>query len=199
MQALNSAFISAQNHLLKRSPWALERLRGFSGKAVILVSGSIELRFAVDKDGYLKQVSDDFPTDVRVVIPFDQLPLLAGGGSQSAKASFRLEGDADLAEAIGFVFRNLRWDIEEDLSHLVGDIMAHRLGVSARWAHKAHVRAWEGARDNAVEYLTEEARLLVTSAESAELMQPLLALRDDLARCEKRLERISRSLPGLQS
>lgn len=199
MQALNSAFVAAQNHLLKRSPWALERLRGFSGKAVVLVSGSIELRFVIDDHGYLNEVTADFPTDVRVVVPLDQLPLLAGGSSQSTKASVRLEGDAELAEVIGFVFRNLRWDIEEDLSHLVGDVMAHRLGASARWARKAHLRAWEGARDNALEYLTEEAHLLVTKAETAELMQPLIALRDDLARCEKRLERISRSLPRQHS
>lgn len=194
MSLLSEAFITAQNHVLRRAPWALERLRGFAGRQVVLVCGSIEIRFAIDDEGYLGHVRDDAPTDVRIEVPLEQLPALAAGDTPS----LRLVGDADLAETTGFVFRNLRWDLDEDLSRLIGDVAAHRLGTVARGLRKAHARAWEGARDNAVEFLTEEAALLVTHSEPEALMPALLGLRDDLARCEKRLERLTRAIASLE-
>lgn len=196
MSLLSEAFITAQNHALRRAPWALERLRGFAGRQVVLACGSIEIRFAINDEGYLGHVRDDAPTDVRIEVPLEQLPALATG--DTPKSSLHLVGDADLAETTGFVLRNLRWDLDEDLSRLIGDVAAHRLGTVARGLRKAHSRAWEGARDNAVEFLTEEAALLVTHSESEALMPALLGLRDDLARCEKRLERLTRAIASLE-
>lgn len=39
----------------------------------------------------------------------------------------RISGNADLADALGFVLRKLRWDVQQEaLSRVVGDIAAHR-------------------------------------------------------------------------
>jgi hypothetical protein len=45
-------------------------------------------------------------------------------------ASVKLSGSADLAECLAFVFRNLGWDIEEDLASVLGDIPARRLALT---------------------------------------------------------------------
>lgn len=195
MRLLNSAFVFAHNHLLKRSAWALERLRGFSGKRVALAVGSIKVVFSIDDQGYLLDTGNDDGADVLIEIPLTELPFLAGNGTAAgSRSTLRLDGDAELAETVGFVLRNLRWDLEEDMARLLGDVLAHRIGRAARSTHRAHLRAWESVRDNTLEYLTEETGLLLTRAQAAELTGPLIALRDDLARCEKRLERVSRTL-----
>ena len=84
----------------------------------------------------------------------------------------------------------MRWDIEEDLSQVVGDIVARRavqlMGRLARWQVA-------GARNFALsvtEYLTEEAPAIARRQDIERFCAEVDALRDDLARCEKRLERV---------
>ena len=44
----------------------------------------------------------------------------------------KIEGDVQLAAEIGWLADNLRWDVEEDLSRLIGDAPAHTLVSAAR-------------------------------------------------------------------
>ena len=46
----------------------------------------------------------------------------------------KIEGDVQLAAEIGWLAENLRWDFEEDLSRVVGDVPAHALADAARRA-----------------------------------------------------------------
>ena len=85
------------------------------------------------------------------------------------------------------VVRNVKWDIEEDLSRVVGDIAAHRVVGGARalrsWGQDAQSRLME----NIAEYLTEERRSFITTRELEELASANETLRDDLARLGARL------------
>jgi hypothetical protein len=53
----------------------------------------------------------------------DDAPLIRADRSASLFSAATISGSADLAETLGFVFRNLRWDIEHDLSRVLGDIV----------------------------------------------------------------------------
>ena len=44
----------------------------------------------------------------------------------------RIEGDVQLAAEVNWLVDHVRWDLEEDLSKIVGDVAAHRLGDLAR-------------------------------------------------------------------
>src|SRR5690606_14639852 len=78
---------------------------------------------------------------------------------EAALREIGIQGDAELAADIQFLFRNLRWDIEDDLSRVFGDVAAHRLAESGRsfmaWQREAAVRLGENLSD----YLQDEARL----------------------------------------
>lgn len=189
MNPIEHVFIAALNHLLQSAAWGRARLAPFAGRGASLALGPATLRFAITREGYAAS-SDDTPAAVNISLPLGALPGLIGV-ADAASGGVRLEGDAEFAEALGFVLRNLRWDAEEDLSRLVGDIAAHRVGEGARAAARAHTRAWQGLRDNLVEYLVEDGALLVTRQELAALAAELVTLRDDLARCEKRVERLA--------
>jgi ubiquinone biosynthesis protein UbiJ len=105
-------------------------------------------------------------------------------------------GDAELAAALQFLFRNLSWDVEEDLARVIGDLAAHRLVNSARefltWQKDAAARIGE----NLAEYLSEEAAMLAPRPELARYAREVAELRDAVERLEKRLERIDRGLTG---
>ena len=44
----------------------------------------------------------------------------------------KIEGDVQLAAELGWLAENLRWDFEEDLSRVLGDVPAHALADAAR-------------------------------------------------------------------
>jgi ubiquinone biosynthesis protein UbiJ len=44
----------------------------------------------------------------------------------------QIEGDVQLAAEVAWLADNLRWDIEEDLARVLGDVPAHALAQAAR-------------------------------------------------------------------
>jgi len=44
----------------------------------------------------------------------------------------QIEGDVQLAAEIAWLADHLRWDVEEDLARLMGDVPAHALADAAR-------------------------------------------------------------------
>ena len=101
-----------------------------------------------------------------------------------------LTGPVDLASTVQLLFRELSWDAEEDLSKIVGDVLAQRIAGAARdflaWQKDAVSRLAQ----NLAEYLTEERPLLAPAAEAAALRRSLQALCEDCERLERRLARI---------
>jgi ubiquinone biosynthesis protein UbiJ len=86
--------------------------------------------------------------------------------------------------------RNVSWDVEEDLSRVVGDIAAHRIVSTARaldgWARDAALRVAQGA----AEYWTEESPLIASRVKVEGFVREVSELRDAVDRLEKRLERL---------
>ena len=48
------------------------------------------------------------------------------------KPPVRIVGDVQFAAEINWLVDNVRWDLEEDLSRIVGDAPAHAMGEGAR-------------------------------------------------------------------
>ena len=48
------------------------------------------------------------------------------------KPDVRIEGDVQLAAEVNWLVDNVRWDLEEDLSRVIGDAPAHAAGEAAR-------------------------------------------------------------------
>lgn len=183
--------LAAINHLLARADWARERLAPHAGRCARLRAEPLALTFAIDTNGYLVDTEDERTPDVTLSLPLSALPGLASGDTNKLMNAVRIEGSAELADTLGFVFRNLRWDAEEDLSRLFGDILAHRMVEGATSLRRMHERAWAGLTGNLAEYLAEEQQALVTRAALQGFGDELRALRDDLARLDKRLGRLS--------
>lgn len=188
-------FVAAVNHLLAGADWARRKLAPHAGKRAAF--DVFPARFAVEVcgDGTLAAAGADAPAAVTIRLThLNLLELLAGG--RDAWRSAEVEGDAEFAAAISQVAANLRWDVEEDLSQVVGDIAAHRLAGAGRTAAAWPRQAARSLAENAAEYLTEEAHLLVTPLQASEFVRAVDALRDDAERLEKRIERLARLRAG---
>ncbi len=189
MAAVDKLLVAALNHLLTGESWARERLRPFAGSGVRIDGGPLTLLLRIDTHGLLAPAATDMPAAVTLTLPADA-PLRLLLDRASLFAGVRLAGAADLAEALAFVFRNLRWDVEADLAQLVGDIPARRLTLLGG---RLAAGAGEGMRRlaaNAGEYASAESGLLAGKESIAAFAAEVDALRDDLARLEKRIQRL---------
>ena len=101
-----------------------------------------------------------------------------------------VQGDAKLAAEILVLARHLRWDAEEDLSRLVGDVAAHRLAEAGRAFAAWHLDAAQRLAAALADYVTEEKQLLARRADLADLGDSVARLRDAVARLDKRVERL---------
>lgn len=187
---LERGAVAGLNHLLSQQAWAAERLKPFSGQAVeIRCPPFPDLHLTITDSGLLDRSRGDAKRALVVKLRPGALPLLLAR-DQRARGQIEIEGSADLASAVDHLFRDLAWDIEEDLSVVFGDVVAHRLASGgkafAAWQRDALLRLAE----NLAEYWTEERPLLVRPGDAEKFGRELGALQDEAARLEQRIERL---------
>lgn len=135
---------------------------------------------------------DDEP-DVIVTGSLFTLASMAGQSGEEAirDGSLELSGDARKAQQFQRLLSLARPDIEEELSNVVGDVAAHRLGEIARgvgrWSRDA--RTTMGA--NIREYLQEESGDVPSRDEVERFAADVDTLRDDVERAAARLNRLT--------
>lgn len=186
--------VAALNHLLKGQGWARERLRPFAGKLVLFRLAPLpELGLRILDSGLVESSAKDAPADLTVTIQPAALPHLFAR-DESAMAQVELAGPVDLASTVQLLFRELPWDAEEDLSKLVGDVLAHRIAGAARdlaaWQREAALRLGQ----NVAEYLTEEKSLLAPGVDVAAHARAVVSLDEECARLERRIAQLEAKL-----
>lgn len=195
MSLLALPFLSAVNHLLRAEPWARERLRPYAGKVAALSAPPFRFAFTVDSEGLLQRTDDGIVPAVSIAVPLSALPRFATEGQQAMLADVKLEGDAQFAQAIAEVAQHLRWEPEEDLSKVVGDIPARRIVGTARAMGADLVRGGQRASANLAEYFLEEDPRLVRPRAVAEFTDGVQGLRDDVERLAKRVALLAEKAP----
>ena len=149
--------------------------------------------YFVINDGVL-ELTTDFEDEPDVLISGSLFTLarMAGESGLGAlrKGELEMAGDAHTAERFQRLLALARPDIEEELSGLVGDVAAHRIGEVARgvgnWARDA--RSTMGA--NIREYLQEESRDVPSRYEVERFAAQVDTLRDDVDRLSARIARL---------
>lgn len=190
-QMASAAAAGVLNRLLAREAWARDKLAPFAGRIARFVSPPFALNLVVTADGQFANAPDE-PAAVTVENPLTSLPLLLTG-PQGAMRDVRLSGDAEFAQALGYVLQNLRPEPEEELSRFVGDIAAQRIVGAVRSSSSHWRQLADNLADNAANYVVAENPMVVGRAELAAYAEDVNRLRDDLARLDKRIERLARS------
>jgi len=160
--------------------------------AVRVQNTALAAWFVVGEDNL--ELTSNFDAEPDVVISGSLLTLARMAGESGTSAlrdgSLELTGDPHLADNFQKLLAYARPDIEEELSGVVGDAVAHRLGDFARgvgsWGRDA--RSTMGA--NIREYLQEEGRDAPSRYEVDRFTDEVSALRDNVDRLEARLNRL---------
>jgi ubiquinone biosynthesis accessory factor UbiJ len=124
-----------------------DRLRRQKGKRVRVQWGEINLTLMPTSAGLLERSAGNVKPDLSVTLtqvsPFELAQSVIAGD----RPGVDIQGDVQLAAEVAWLVDNVRWDVEEDLSRILGDAAAHtlvRVGKSAVLAVKGFVRRGPG-------------------------------------------------------
>jgi ubiquinone biosynthesis accessory factor UbiJ len=182
------AFCFVLNRLLASEAWARERLSPFAGACVELRAPLLPpVRLTVQADG---RVAPGGGEPELTVTAKPELIAARGKGEEALTRAIDVSGNARLAGEVMQLARYLRWDVEEDLSRLFGDVAAHRLVQAARDFGNWQLDAARRVAESLAAHAADEARVLMRKAELEAHRERVGALRDAVERLGKRIERL---------
>lgn len=185
--------IYALNHLLGAEAWARDKLKPYAGQCLEFRAPPLPaLRLDILDSGLLAQAAEDAASNLVVTIGSGALPALVRG-EDALMREIAIEGSADLAGTVQYLFRHLRWDFEEDLSRVVGDALAHRMVEQGRRFAAWNREAAGKLAQNLAEYWIEEQPVLARPAAVRQFLSDVDRLRGDLARLEKRIAALTKT------
>jgi len=188
-----SAACRGINHVLKSEPWACAELAKHSGKTVLVQLPFGKLCIEIDEAGLLKTLQDLEDPSLALEFSAKALSDLLGGAGNIKEQAFKavkITGDADLAQLIGRLAGQLRWEYEEDLARIVGDAQANFAVRQGKKFFSATRSAATDLLENVVEYVSEERKVLLNKRDFMVHRSELNDLRDSVDRLEKRIQLI---------
>jgi ubiquinone biosynthesis protein UbiJ len=183
-----SPFPAIINHLLVQEAWAGKKLSLHAGKVARIDTGLVAVQLRIAADGLVEDAPDASP-NVTIRMKLSDLPLMMQN-RERAFSYVQVEGDAEFANVVSQVAQGVRWEAEDDLARLVGDIAARRIVGGGRALFEAARSTRRRIEENVAEYFLEEQPLLVRPEAVSGFSADVAELRDDVERLAKRIERL---------
>ncbi|MBP7780374.1 MAG: hypothetical protein KA045_02415 [Burkholderiaceae bacterium] len=125
------------NHVLMQEPEAMARLMRHSKRSSRLQWRDFTIDLMATPAGLLDLAPPGQRADLLLAVDEASATGLIGKALTGEKPQVRIEGDVQLAAEVNWLVDHVRWDIEEDLSRVMGDVAAHRLASIGRESTKA--------------------------------------------------------------
>ena len=187
----SSAACRGINHVLACEPWACAELARHANKTILLQLPLGDLCFEITPDGLLASLKEIETPALTLEVSSKALSDLAGSTGSLREQAFKavkITGDADLAQLLGRLAGQLRWEYEEDLARLVGDAPANFAVRQGKKFVSATRSAASDLLDNVVEYVSEERKVLLNKRDFMVRKSELSELRESVDRMEKRIQ-----------
>jgi ubiquinone biosynthesis accessory factor UbiJ len=120
------------NHVLMQEPEATARLARQKGNVVLVQWRDFALRLLATPAGLLDFADLQTKPALTLWITQESPLALLEAVLRGDKPEVRIEGDVQLAAEVNWLVDHVRWDLEEDLSRIIGDGPAHTVGQAAR-------------------------------------------------------------------
>ncbi len=119
------------NHVLMQEPEAMARLARQKNQVMLVQWRIFNFKLQATPAGLLDLASAETPADLVMTLT-DESPLsLAQATLRGEKPAVRIEGDVQLAAEVNWLVEHVRWDMEDDLARVMGDVPAHTLSKMA--------------------------------------------------------------------
>jgi ubiquinone biosynthesis protein UbiJ len=119
------------NHLITQNSWARTELQPYSGQTVAIHLGPLQANLTILENGGLAMAGESAIDDASISLsPTLALRILAK--DTEASSQVQVNGNTELAKVLAKVLQGIRWDYEEDLSNIIGDIPATQTNAFAK-------------------------------------------------------------------
>jgi ubiquinone biosynthesis protein UbiJ len=125
IQELQRRLVLTLNHVLQQEPEAQARLKRQSGRLVEAHWRQFSVRLQATPAGLLELGPETVQPDLSLTLTEESPFVLAQAALRGDKPAVRIAGDVQLAAEVQWLVDHVRWDLEEDLSRLIGDAPAH--------------------------------------------------------------------------
>lgn len=187
---LKPLFNDFLQHLMQQNTAIAAQLMPYAGQHITIQVLLLEVHLLIQENGFLMLAPDSSQPDAKIIMNPSTLMRLMSG-DHAASHLVKIEGDSELALRVSQIIRHLRWDLEQDLSLLIGDIPAHQLGRFQQAMRQYGKNQMHNLAQMLTEYWQEEQPLLAKQHHVSHFVSEVDRLREDCARLEKRVQRLS--------
>lgn len=180
-------------HITNQNNWSRMHLIPFAGKVLQFNIVPFKTKVIILEDGSLGIAPDHAIADAVVHIPPSLLIRLMAK-DESAKLQIIIDGDSHLATQIAKILQYLRWDIEDDLSKVFGDIPANKAASLARESAQMVKKQTINLADSLKEFWQEEKPILAKQWQVNQFNTSVDNLHSDVSRLEKRLNKLRKGI-----
>ena len=186
---LTSAAIAHANHLLRAENWVCDRLQMYSGKSIrIRIPPLIDLKLCFNAAGELRLIDEP----VYIVATLTISPLILPGlliQNPDAYKQIKITGDKDCAEELIAMAQqiDLTAIFTHDLSNVIGDIPAYRLGRAGKRLLRWQSDSLDRITQTVAEYVIEEKNFLMKPEAIQQFSEQIQNLQHDTEQLEQRL------------
>ncbi len=173
----------------------MAELARHAGKVILLSLPIGQLFFEIAPEGFLLALTHADAPSLELEVSPEALSALAGGSGnlrEQAMKSVKITGDADLAQLLGRLAGQIRWEYEEDLARFIGDAPANFAVRQGKKLISAGKSAATDLLDNVIEYVSEERKVLLNKRDFLIRKNELSMLRDAVDRLDKRIQLLER-------
>jgi ubiquinone biosynthesis accessory factor UbiJ len=115
------------NHVLLQEPEATARLARLKRRVVRVQWRTLSMTLAATPAGLLERSTPDAVADLSLLVEDESPLIILQTALNGGKPNIKIEGDVQLAAEVNWLADHVRWDVEEDLSRILGDAPAHAL------------------------------------------------------------------------
>ncbi|MBX9676791.1 MAG: SCP2 sterol-binding domain-containing protein [Methylotenera sp.] len=180
-------------HITQQNSWSRSYLTPFSGRILQFNFSLLKANLIILEDGSLSLAAETAKADAIIHVP-PSLAMRLIAQDESAKMQIKIDGDTHLATEFSKVLQQMRWDYEEDLSHLVGDIAANKLVTGGKKIAQETKKQSINLAEMLSEYWQEEKPTIAKKWQVEKFVQEVDSLKSDMARFEKKLKKFSKSV-----
>jgi len=120
------------NHVLQQEPEAQQRLVRQQGRVVRFQWRFVTMELVATPAGLLDLAPPGSLPELTLSVIDDNPFEIARATLRGDKPSVQIVGDVQLAAEVNWLVDHVRWDVEDDLARVIGDVPAHAIGNAVR-------------------------------------------------------------------
>jgi len=196
---LISAFESALNTYLNLDEEISLFLSPLAGKVIAVTitpfNETLYLCPTTEKIQILDTYLGDCDTTLTGSLPaFGFMGLSSTPARSFFSGAVTIEGNLNIGRQFQSLFEQLDIDIEEQVSHITGDVIAHKLGNFFRSINTWQQDNFKSTQLNITEFLQDETQDLPPEPEINLFSRQVVHLKEDFDRLDARITRLNKSL-----